>query len=438
MPSNMNRREQHNPEWLNSQPVQTIFNVFAKNNETVYAVGGCVRNAVMGIPESGDIDFSTPVTPDRVNDMFVAAGYRTEPTGIEHGTVSVIINHVAYEVTTFRRDVATDGRRAVVAFTTEIIEDAERRDFTFNALYMDAEGYVYDPWGDVEGHHSGLDDAKNRMLRFVGSAGQRIQEDYLRILRLYRFMACLNVRVDSSALWACSYYRRGLEGISGERIEKEIVKLLASENPIPAVTEMIRSEVGQYVLGVSVDRYDEKGFVHLVHNGPRDPAVRLAYLLFGNGGTAILNKWNSSNELKSRVSAAQTANLTMPCRDFNGSRTDVLKPDETDHRVRHRMFVKGKQAVIDSAWVMYAMANQDGDSAPKRDAHGMTPEVIERWSQLEPPIFPIKGQDLLDMGLPPGPAVGKIMREVEQCWIEADFPNRERTLVLGKTLVGGK
>lgn len=422
----MKRVTRRQPEWLQDSAVQTIFDTFEKNGMIVYVVGGPVRNALMDIP-AADIDFATPAHPEVVNRIFVEAGYRTEPTGIEHGTVSVIIDHVAYEVTTFRQDVETDGRRAVVAFTDDAAVDAERRDFTFNALYMDRSGVIYDPYHEENGSEwqSGVTDAAHRKLRFVGNAGKRIKEDYLRILRLYRFMAVLNCKVEDTALWACCYHRRGLADISGERIEKEVMKLLAAEDPIVAVTEMLKSEVGVFVFG-SIDA-DIGGFARLVHSGPNDPALRLAYLLF-NTGAAIhcLDKWKSSNELRRRVLDAQSSCLITQV-SAGHSKGDVLAADSSDQRVRARMYQYGKEAVIDGAWLFYAAsARQTGKIA--EIGKPFTSEIIAHWASLDVPVFPVKGQDLLDAGMAPGRDVGVRLKEIEDRWIAENFPEREAVL----------
>ncbi|QEU07559.1 CCA tRNA nucleotidyltransferase [Paracoccus yeei] len=203
-------------------------------------VGGAVRNALLGVPVS-DIDIATSALPRDTMRIVARAGLRAVPTGIDHGTVTVLCKGRGFEVTTFRRDVQTDGRHAVVAFSDDLVEDARRRDFTMNALYATRTGEVLDPVG-------GLPDLAARRLRFVGDPAQRIAEDYLRILRFYRFLACYGREADARALAACRELRAGLSGISRERIGHEMRKLLSAADPAPAVALMAEAGVLPLIL----------------------------------------------------------------------------------------------------------------------------------------------------------------------------------------------
>lgn len=210
-------------------------------------VGGAVRNALLGQPID-DVDIATDATPDRVIALAAAAGLRAVPTGIDHGTITVVAEGRGFEVTTFRRDVETDGRHAVVAFSTDLAEDAARRDFTMNALYADPDGTVIDPMG-------GLPDLAARRLRFVGDPDARIAEDYLRILRFFRFFARYGREADPEAVTACAAGREGLTRIARERIGAELHKLLAAPDPGPAVALMARTGVLEVLLpGARPDR----------------------------------------------------------------------------------------------------------------------------------------------------------------------------------------
>ncbi|MDS9466617.1 CCA tRNA nucleotidyltransferase [Paracoccus sp. MBLB3053] len=205
-------------------------------------VGGAVRNALLGQPTS-DVDIATSARPDETRRLCEAAGLRAVPTGIEHGTITVVVDGTGFEVTTFRRDVETDGRRAIVAYSDRIDEDAHRRDFTMNALYADASGLVLDPVG-------GLPDLAARRLRFVGAPRERIREDFLRILRFYRFHAWYGAKgaADAEALGACAELAGGLDGISRERIGAETRKLLSAPDPTEAVTLMRDAGVLAHIL----------------------------------------------------------------------------------------------------------------------------------------------------------------------------------------------
>jgi poly(A) polymerase len=220
-------------DWLDHPGTQALCAALEAAGHKALLVGGCVRNALLDEPVS-DIDISTDATPTTVSNLAQAAGFKTVPTGIDHGTVTVIAEGKPHEVTTFRRDVETDGRRAVVAYSSDIGEDAQRRDFTMNALYADRHGAVIDPL-------NGLSDLQARRVRFVGNPETRIREDYLRILRFFRFHAAYGdpeQGLDPEGLAACAALAEGLESISKERITAELRKLLSAPDPSPAVAAM--------------------------------------------------------------------------------------------------------------------------------------------------------------------------------------------------------
>lgn len=216
--------------FLQDPALVAVLQAIARGGHAAFLVGGAVRNALLGEPIS-DIDIATDARPDKVSELALEAGLKVVPTGIDHGTITVVSGGTGFEVTTFRRDVETDGRRAVVAFSDRIEEDAARRDFTMNALYATPEGEVIDPVG-------GMADLEARRLRFVGTPEQRIREDYLRILRFYRFHAWYGRQPDPEALSACAALASGLAGISKERIGAEMRKLLAAPDPSDALRLM--------------------------------------------------------------------------------------------------------------------------------------------------------------------------------------------------------
>jgi poly(A) polymerase len=257
-------------EWLNSAAAKTSAGILNDAGFLALFVGGCVRNTLLNAPVN-DLDLSTDATPDRVTKLAVAAGIKVIPTGIDHGTVTLIIDNTPVEVTTFRKDVETDGRHAVVAFATDVADDAARRDFTMNALYAGIDGVVVDPL-------DGLPDLNARLVRFVGHAQDRVREDYLRILRFFRFHAWYGGdAIDADSLAACAELADGLEQISAERIGAEIVKLLTSVNPAPTVGTMVQSGIMLRVLPGA----DAPTLAQLVHHEQAagidpDPMTRLA------------------------------------------------------------------------------------------------------------------------------------------------------------------
>lgn len=243
-------------DWLDNPGTQALLQALESAGHKALFVGGCVRNALLHEPVS-DVDISTDATPETVSTIAERAGFKPVPTGIDHGTVTVVAEGKPHEVTTFRRDVETDGRRAVVAFSDKIEEDAQRRDFTMNALYADRRGQVIDPL-------HGLPDLQARRVRFVGDPETRIREDYLRILRFFRFHAAYGdpaQGLDPDGLAACAALSEGLDGISKERITAELRKLLTARDPAPAVAAMSHAGVLARVLPGS----DPRALAPLVH-----------------------------------------------------------------------------------------------------------------------------------------------------------------------------
>jgi poly(A) polymerase len=250
-------------DWLNHPGTQGLCTALEASGHQALLVGGCVRNALLEEPTS-DVDIATDATPENVTNIAENAGFKAVPTGIEHGTVTVIAGSKPHEVTTFRRDVETDGRRAVVAYSTRIEDDARRRDFTMNALYADRHGTIFDPL-------DGLADLRARRVRFVGDAETRIREDYLRILRFFRFHAAYgdpDAGLDPDGLAACAAFSAGLETISRERIGAEMRKLLAARDPAPAVAAMMQAGILRLVLPGA----DPRALAPLIHLEADRPA----------------------------------------------------------------------------------------------------------------------------------------------------------------------
>jgi poly(A) polymerase len=264
-------------DWLTHPGTQSLCAVLEEAGFKALFVGGCVRNALLGVPVA-DVDLSTDARPETVSNLAEKAGFKVVPTGIEHGTVTVIVDSIPHEVTTFRRDVETDGRRAVVAFSARIEEDAQRRDLTMNALYADRRGKVIDPLG-------GLSDLLARRVRFVGDPETRIREDYLRILRFFRFHACYgdpDGGLDADGLAACAAFSAGLETISRERIGAEMRKLLAARDPAPAVAAMAQAGV----LALVLPGADHRALAPLVHLDAAHPPHWLRRLAVLGGESA--------------------------------------------------------------------------------------------------------------------------------------------------------
>ena len=363
--------------WVRHAGTQALCAALGVSGYRALFVGGCVRNALLGAPVA-DIDIATDALPETVCNIAESAGFKVIPTGLDHGTVTVIAGGVHHEVTTFRRDVETDGRHAVVVFSTDIAEDAARRDFTMNALYAEPSGQVIDPLG-------GIDDLRARRVRFVGDAGQRIREDYLRILRFFRFHAAYGDAtqgIDAEGLAACAELADGMAGLSRERVLSELRKLLAADNPAPAVGAMAQAGVLAQVLPGA----DATGLAPLVHLedglGPRWQR-RLAVL----GGDAD----------NLRLSRAEQGEI---------------------RRIRDEIGAGRTPAVL--GWVLGEVPAQDVMLCRAALLQMPLPAgwqaQVQRGAQA---VFPVTAGDLMPALI--GPALGAELRLMQQRWLDSDL-----------------
>jgi poly(A) polymerase len=359
-------------------------------------VGGCVRDTLLERdgPDM-DIDVATPLAPTAVVKALTAAGLRAVPTGIAHGTITAVAQGRPVEITTLRRDVVTDGRHAVVAFTLDWAEDAARRDFRLNALYADPDGTLHDPTG------YGIDDAVAGRVVFVGDPSTRIREDYLRILRFFRFFAHYGQGpADAAALAACGALRDGLAGLSAERVSKELLKLLTAPDPRPAVRLMAETGVLATLLPEAGPLARFEGLVDLGTDGA-DPVLRLAALLAGPVGEAVARRLRLPNRVRDRLAAA--------C----ASDPDIV-PGMTEGSVRRAVWRSGSETVADRMRLAWAVNPSDAWRDPLA--------LAERWT---PPTFPVTGDDVVAAGAALGPEVGRILKAVQDGWLAEDFqPDR--------------
>lgn len=343
------------------------------------AVGGCVRNEIFREPIA-DVDIATDALPEAVMALANKAGFRAIPTGIEHGTVTVVCSGEAYEITTFRKDVETDGRRAVVAFSTDILDDARRRDFTFNALYVQADGEVIDPL-------NGLEDAKARRLRFIENAFERIKEDSLRILRYFRFYAQYRDPLDGpdmEAIAAISASIDMLDTLSSERVGAEMRKLLSASEPEVALALMAQTGVLPRILPGADPRFI--GPLVAIEDGlPLRWLRRLAAL----GGEAPAKRWRLS-KAEAKGLADIFAAMTLPSLTEAGYRL-------------------GEAAAIDALLVQSASITMPVD-----------PWLISQIKAASQEVFPLKAPYLMDR-IPPGKALGLELKRLETLWIASGF-----------------
>jgi poly(A) polymerase len=367
--------------------------VSALGAESVRWVGGAVRDTLLGSPVS-DVDAATLHHPEVVTELLGKAGIRAVPTGIYHGTVTALLPGGTVEVTTLRRDVSTDGRRATVAFATEWREDAARRDFTINALYAHPDTLEIDDW------FGGLDDLAAQRIRFIGDARERIREDHLRILRYYRFQARFGSALDAEAEEACAELAPTLKGLSRERVAMELLTLLALPDPGPTVARMETRSV----LPVVLPEASAAGLVALVAEEAKqavapDPLRRLAALLPPEPRTV------EQVAARLRLSAAQKKRLV--------TASDRSAEPGDARALAYRL---GRAEAVDRLLLAGA------DASP-----------LSGW---DIPQLPLKGGEIVERGVAAGPEVARILREVEDRWVAEGFPGRERVLEMLAERVG--
>ncbi|MFQ5953949.1 MAG: CCA tRNA nucleotidyltransferase [Kiloniellales bacterium] len=395
----MQRAGQIAPQpWMTAPATRAVLDALSAEGACVRFVGGCVRDAVLGRPVK-DVDFATPDEPETVLRLLARAGHRALPTGLEHGTVTAVVDAARFEITTLRRDVETDGRRARVAFTDDWVTDARRRDFTINAVYCAADGTLYDPVG-------GLEDLRRGRVRFVGDARRRIIEDKLRLLRFFRFYAWYGrPPADPAALDACRELAPELKGLSGERVREEILAVLGAPDPAPVIAMMAEDRVLEQALPEAGDGRRLAALVTAEGlTGGADPLRRLAALLGGGSATAVAERLRLSKAQRERLRT-----LTDP---------PMAVTVDLDRRARrHALYRLGADTFRDLALLAWA---GEGETRSRHETETWRALITEAetWT---PPKFPLHGRDVLALGVAAGPAVGELLGRVEEWWIEGDF-----------------
>lgn len=392
-------------DWLQAPDVRRIFAALGQAGDEVRVVGGAVRNTLLGLAV-GDIDFATTATPEVVAGRAKAAGIKTVPTGADHGTLTLVSGGAGYEVTTLREDVLTDGRHAVVRFGRDWEADARRRDFTMNALSVEADGTLHDPVG-------GLADIAAGRVRFIGEAATRIAEDRLRILRFFRLHAQYGRDgLDPAGLSASIRARDGLRLLSAERIGQEMRRLVLA--PRAAETVAIMQESG--ILGVILGGVGYLGaFARLVRfeaAARAAPSVALRLAALGcrveEDVERLTARLRLANAERDRMTAAVAA-----------ARSLIVPPGP--RAARALLYRLGREAFRDGAALAVAWGDGPADAADRVDLH----HLPERW---EAPRFPLSGRDVIQAGAANGPAIGAVLRGLEAWWIENDFAPDEAAL----------
>src|SRR6266852_3007368 len=399
-----NARVLDDAPWFKSGPAVRVLELLNGNGEEARVVGGAVRNALLKIP-TGDIDIATTALPTEVIRRAKAAGIKSVPTGIEHGTVTLVVDAQPLEVTTLREDIETFGRKAKVAFGRDWVRDAQRRDFTINALSVGPDGVVHDYVG-------GLDDIAARRVRFIGDAGERIAEDYLRILRFFRIHAAYGTgEPDRAGYLACIAARAGLASLSAERVRMEMLKLMVAQGAAGAITAMAD---GGLLLPI---------FGGVAYTGPframisaerllglkADPVRRL-------GALAVAVTEDAKRvAMRLRLTNSETKAL-----DSMGHRWWRLAGMD-EATARRRLYRLGEDRYRDRLMLAWARAGGDTNSTPWRELATLP----GRWSA---PKFPLKAADFMARGIAEGPVLGQVLALAEDAWLAADFPLDEGAL----------
>lgn len=369
------------PEAMTSPEAQAVFAALGGDKQTRF-VGGAVRNAILG-EEIGDIDLATMLPPLEAMRRLRTAGIKVIPTGIDHGTITAVLNDKVFEITTLRKDVATDGRWAVVAFTDDWAQDAQRRDFTMNALFADLSGRIYDPLGH------GIDDLEKRKVIFVGDPFERIEEDYLRALRFFRFHARYGKgKPDAKALAACADAAGQLKSLSKERVTQEFVKLVSA----PKCSGVLSLMKENNILGDLIQKkYDPDDLTALIKRQKEFQDWAFCARLSLISTLDALQSWLIlPKRLLEKVAVIPEAVKTL--KRISGKSITLS------------LYLYGHEATVQALYI--------------RDAD---PEDVKKALSLEIPVFPLSGKDLMAQGMKAGPALGDKLEELERAWIESGF-----------------
>ena len=393
--------------WMTEGPAAKVMRALTAEGDQARFVGGCVRDALVG-RAIRDIDIATPLSPQRVTELLHKAELKAVPTGVDHGTITAVADKTGVEVTTLRLDVETDGRRAKVAFTDDWKADAARRDLTINALSAEANGTVHD-------YFEGLADLAAGRVRFVGDPGQRISEDYLRLLRFFRFHADYATGgFDAAAIAAAKEMAPNLQSLSGERLRQETLRLLLARRGVDVWGEMLGLGIVQHYLpwATSLDRLRWVAELEQRYRLAPDPVRRLAALTMTGCGREV------AETLKlSRAEGNRIIDLAAARDPFDAS---------SPQAVRRQIYKWGNDGALDRLLL-------DWLDRIDATAGSAALDVIQGWPR---PRFPLKGADIVKLGIPEGPRVGALIDTVEAWWIERDFaPDRAACLVYARNQV---
>lgn len=384
-----------NQDWLHSVEINLLRKSLKDNFRFV---GGCVRNSRLGLPIT-DIDIATPLEPKEVLKKLEKSGIKAIPTGIEHGTVSAIINKNQFEITTLRSDINCDGRHAQVAFTDNWQEDAARRDFTINAMSCDVNGKIYD-------YFSGNDDLEKGVVKFIGNAEKRCQEDYLRILRFFRFYSLYgNNHIDQESLKACAKYASNLRNISEQRIKSEMFKMLKSHKIASVLNIMEQNNITDYIFASKINLNFLDNFLDYKKNILNDNDVLLVIIcLIYQAESLKLPNWSFSNKEKSKIKQIHSC--------VNLLNNDLCKLEQ-----KHLIYKFGSEAFTQSIFVKKAIEG------------GLYENMLNLAENWQIPEFPVSGDDLINIGYKPNKKLGETLKKLIKAWQVSNYKLTKNQLI---------
>ena len=404
--------------FLKDKLCMKIFSLLNEKEDTARFVGGCVRDSIIGL-KTNDIDIATKLNPEDVVKILGSESIKVIPTGIDHGTVSVFSKDFNFEITTLRSDISTDGRHAEVIFSDSWEEDSLRRDFTINSIYLKQNGELYDP-------HNGIQNLKDKKIIFIGNPDERINEDYLRILRFFRFNAFYgnnNLKLSSDSIKACARNKNKIKKLSPERVQNEFFKILNSSNSHFIISIMRKIKILDLLFGheVKTKIFKKLLLIDKENSFSKNHILRFASLALNN------KKMNSKNLQMFNFSKKERKELCL-----------LTNQEFEIHNKLNKSYIKkilysiDRKTLKDMAKLSWALSNN-------RVTNKNWKNVLSQIDKVAIPIFPLKAKDILDYGLEEGPIIGEILKKVEQDWIDSNFEhNKEDLLFKLKAIINRK
>ena len=401
--------------FLKDKLCMKIFSLLNEKEDTARFVGGCVRDSIIGL-KTNDIDIATKLNPE---DVVKILSIKVVPTGIDHGTVSVFSKDFNFEITTLRSDISTDGRHAEVIFSDSWEEDSLRRDFTINSIYLKQNGELYDP-------HNGIQNLKDKKIIFIGNPDERINEDYLRILRFFRFNAFYgnnNLKLSSDSIKACIKNKNKIKKLSSERVQNEFFKILNSSDPYFIVSIMRKIEILDLLFEHKVETkiFKKLLLIEKENSVSKNHILRFASLALKN------KKINANNLQMFNFSKKERKELCLLTNQEFEIHNKLNKSD-----IKKILYSIDRKTLKDMAKLSWALSNN-------RVTNKNWKNVLSQIDKVAIPIFPLKAKDILDYGLEEGPIIGEILKKVEQDWIDSNFEhNKEDLLFKLKAIINRK